>query len=108
MQRWLRSRESGEKVSMETAVERWEAILNARAQQMDAAYARLGRVEEVPVGVHFLKEQRDERFVQTRPAVGERVVGIARKDNASDGRDQWIADQLRHSRSLDPRNEDIS
>ena len=43
MQRWLRSRESGEKVSMETAVERWEAILNARAQQMDAAYARLGR-----------------------------------------------------------------
>ena len=43
MQRWLRSRESGVKVSMETAVERWEAILNARAQQMDAAYARLGR-----------------------------------------------------------------
>lgn len=28
---------------METAVERWEAILKARAQQMDAAYARLGR-----------------------------------------------------------------
>jgi SAM-dependent methyltransferase len=28
---------------METAVERWEAILNARARQMDAAYARLGR-----------------------------------------------------------------
>ena len=28
---------------METAVERWNAILNARAQQMDAAYARLGR-----------------------------------------------------------------
>lgn len=28
---------------METAVERWEAILNARAHQMDAAYARLGR-----------------------------------------------------------------
>jgi len=28
---------------METAVERWNAILDARAQQMDAAYARLGR-----------------------------------------------------------------
>jgi SAM-dependent methyltransferase len=28
---------------METAVERWNAILKARAQQMDAAYARLGR-----------------------------------------------------------------
>jgi SAM-dependent methyltransferase len=28
---------------METAVERWQAILMARAQQMDAAYARLGR-----------------------------------------------------------------
>jgi SAM-dependent methyltransferase len=28
---------------METAVERWEAMLNARAQQMDDAYARLGR-----------------------------------------------------------------
>jgi SAM-dependent methyltransferase len=28
---------------METAVERWDAILKARAQQMDAAYARLGR-----------------------------------------------------------------
>jgi SAM-dependent methyltransferase len=28
---------------METAVERWNALLNARAQQMDAAYARLGR-----------------------------------------------------------------
>lgn len=28
---------------METAVERWIAILNARARQMDAAYARLGR-----------------------------------------------------------------
>jgi SAM-dependent methyltransferase len=28
---------------METAVERWKAILTARAQQMDAAYARLGR-----------------------------------------------------------------
>ncbi|MFL5626282.1 MAG: class I SAM-dependent methyltransferase, partial [Ktedonobacteraceae bacterium] len=28
---------------METATERWQAILDARAQQMDAAYARLGR-----------------------------------------------------------------
>jgi len=28
---------------METAVERWEALLHARARQMDAAYARLGR-----------------------------------------------------------------
>src|SRR5438270_1805127 len=28
---------------METAVERWDALLQARAQQMDAAYARLGR-----------------------------------------------------------------
>lgn len=28
---------------METAVERWKALINARAQQMDAAYARLGR-----------------------------------------------------------------
>jgi SAM-dependent methyltransferase len=28
---------------MRTATERWEAILKARAQQMDAAYARLGR-----------------------------------------------------------------
>ena len=28
---------------METAVERWAAIIQARAQQMDAAYARLGR-----------------------------------------------------------------
>jgi SAM-dependent methyltransferase len=28
---------------METAIERWNAILNARAQQMDAAYTRLGR-----------------------------------------------------------------
>ena len=28
---------------MSTAVERWKAILTARAQQMDAAYARLGR-----------------------------------------------------------------
>lgn len=28
---------------MGTAVERWNEILNARAQQMDAAYARLGR-----------------------------------------------------------------
>jgi len=30
-------------ISMETAVERWSALLQARAQQMDAAYARLGR-----------------------------------------------------------------
>lgn len=29
--------------SMETAVERWDALLQARARQMDAAYARLGR-----------------------------------------------------------------
>jgi SAM-dependent methyltransferase len=28
---------------MESAVERWEAIIDARARQMDAAYARLGR-----------------------------------------------------------------
>jgi 2-polyprenyl-3-methyl-5-hydroxy-6-metoxy-1,4-benzoquinol methylase len=28
---------------METAVERWQAIIDARAQQMDAAYAELGR-----------------------------------------------------------------
>lgn len=28
---------------METAIGRWEAMLNARAQQMDAAYTRLGR-----------------------------------------------------------------
>src|SRR5437764_14199754 len=28
---------------METAVERWDALLQARAQQMDGAYARLGR-----------------------------------------------------------------
>ena len=28
---------------MESAIERWKAILTARAQQMDAAYARLGR-----------------------------------------------------------------
>ncbi|GAC1565467.1 MAG: class I SAM-dependent methyltransferase [Ktedonobacteraceae bacterium] len=28
---------------METAVDRWTAIIKARAQQMDAAYARLGR-----------------------------------------------------------------
>jgi SAM-dependent methyltransferase len=28
---------------MESAVQRWNAILDARAQQMDAAYARLGR-----------------------------------------------------------------
>ncbi|HLX57275.1 MAG TPA: class I SAM-dependent methyltransferase [Ktedonobacteraceae bacterium] len=28
---------------METAVERWQAIIDTRAQQMDAAYARLGR-----------------------------------------------------------------
>lgn len=28
---------------MKTAVERWQAIIDARAQQMDAAYARLGR-----------------------------------------------------------------
>lgn len=28
---------------MQTAVERWEELLNARAQQMDAAYAQLGR-----------------------------------------------------------------
>jgi len=28
---------------MESAVERWQAIIDARAQQMDAAYARLGR-----------------------------------------------------------------
>ena len=28
---------------METALERWDALLQARAQQMDAAYARLGR-----------------------------------------------------------------
>lgn len=28
---------------MSTAVERWEALLDARRQQMDAAYARLGR-----------------------------------------------------------------
>src|SRR6266571_5807843 len=28
---------------MQTAVERWQAIIDARAQQMDAAYARLGR-----------------------------------------------------------------
>src|SRR2546423_8292274 len=28
---------------METAIERWDALLQARAQQMDAAYARLGR-----------------------------------------------------------------
>jgi len=28
---------------MDTAVERWTALINARAQQMDAAYARLGR-----------------------------------------------------------------
>ena len=30
-------------VLMDTAVERWNALINARAQQMDAAYARLGR-----------------------------------------------------------------
>jgi len=28
---------------MESAVQRWHEILDARAQQMDAAYARLGR-----------------------------------------------------------------
>lgn len=28
---------------METAVERWQAIIDARAKQMDAAYAKLGR-----------------------------------------------------------------
>jgi SAM-dependent methyltransferase len=28
---------------MDTAVERWTALINARAEQMDAAYARLGR-----------------------------------------------------------------
>src|SRR6266480_2371617 len=28
---------------MESAVQRWNEILDARAQQMDAAYARLGR-----------------------------------------------------------------
>ncbi len=28
---------------METAVERWQALLDARARQMDSAYARLGR-----------------------------------------------------------------
>jgi len=28
---------------METALERWNALINARAEQMDAAYARLGR-----------------------------------------------------------------
>ncbi|TMD58878.1 MAG: methyltransferase domain-containing protein [Chloroflexi bacterium] len=28
---------------MESAVDRWQAIIDARAQQMDAAYARLGR-----------------------------------------------------------------
>ena len=28
---------------MQTAVERWDALLDARARQMDAAYARLGR-----------------------------------------------------------------
>lgn len=28
---------------MQTAVERWQAIIDARAQQMDAAYAKLGR-----------------------------------------------------------------
>ena len=28
---------------MGTAVERWETLLNSRARQMDAAYARLGR-----------------------------------------------------------------
>src|SRR5215831_16667523 len=28
---------------MESAVQRWDEMLNARAQQMDAAYARLGR-----------------------------------------------------------------
>ena len=28
---------------METAVERWQAIIDARAKQMDAAYAELGR-----------------------------------------------------------------
>ena len=30
-------------MSMESAVQRWNEILDARAQQMDAAYARLGR-----------------------------------------------------------------
>src|SRR5579883_1796813 len=29
--------------AMETAVERWQALLDARARQMDSAYARLGR-----------------------------------------------------------------
>src|SRR5579859_6688970 len=28
---------------METAVERWQAIIDARGRQMDAAYAELGR-----------------------------------------------------------------
>ena len=28
---------------MESAIQRWNEILDARAQQMDAAYARLGR-----------------------------------------------------------------
>src|SRR5437764_12324878 len=28
---------------MESAIDRWQAIIDARAQQMDAAYARLGR-----------------------------------------------------------------
>src|SRR5256885_15997810 len=29
--------------TVQTAVERWKVMLNLRAQQMDAAYARLGR-----------------------------------------------------------------
>lgn len=29
---------------MDTAVERWNALIDARAQQMDAVYARLGRI----------------------------------------------------------------
>ncbi|MBA2288126.1 MAG: hypothetical protein H0W02_21845, partial [Ktedonobacteraceae bacterium] len=28
---------------MESAVERWQALIDARQQQMDEAYARLGR-----------------------------------------------------------------
>src|SRR5216683_2243685 len=30
-------------MAVEIATKRWNALLNARAQQMDAAYARLGR-----------------------------------------------------------------
>ena len=53
---------------MESAVERWQAIIDARARQMDAAYARLGRTSADFWDRRAKGEQRNVRVRQERIA----------------------------------------